>query len=145
MRLSSLLCFTRLHWHNRCIELYELQSTSQYYSQQHIQHNRFLECANRHRRLLSSRWSVPRYYDLWLMGLVVSRQGRVFAFCTRRHMHIHLERSQIILPRQRTHLLHTMPLQEDSTMSQLKPRSEATIRTDFIHVQALCIKQDGIL
>jgi hypothetical protein len=43
-----------------------------------------LECANRHRRLLSSRRSVPHYYDYWLIGLVVSRQGRVFAFYTRR-------------------------------------------------------------
>jgi len=77
-------CFSRLDWLNRCTELCELQSSSQYHPQQHIQHNRFLECANRHRRLLSSRRSVPHYYDYWLIGLVVSRQGRVFAFYTRR-------------------------------------------------------------
>lgn len=53
------------------------------------------------------------------------------------HIHIYLERSHIILQRQRTHLLHAMPLQEDSIMSQTAPKSESKIRTNFIHVTAL--------
>ena len=61
------------------------------------------------------------------------------------HIHIYLERSHIILQRQRTHLLHAMPLQEDSIMSQTAPKSESKIRTNFIHVTALYIMQDGIL
>ena len=40
------------------------------------------------------------------------------------YIHIRLARWYIILQRQRTHLLHIMPLQEDSITSQTAPRSE---------------------
>jgi hypothetical protein len=138
-------CFSRLDWLNRCTELCELQSSSQYHPQQHIQHNRFLECANRHRRLLSSRRSVPHYYDYWLIGLVVSRQGRVFAFYTRRtYSHILGEIAHYTAEAAYASLTRHAPpggLHNVSNRTQVGSK----IRTNFIHVTALYIMQDGIL